>query len=113
MRRHSSHLCWLLLGPRYTTLAESDVNDLVGIVSTNTLGTMLCCREVCACRLWPNSSNPEKGSGRLLQQRLEAARIGGRGLQLGLQLLPRSSCITPLQLLHFKQGRSSTKDVHS
>jgi len=32
-------------GYKYTPLAESDVNDLVSIVSTNTLGTMLCCRE--------------------------------------------------------------------
>lgn len=96
------------VGPRYTTLAESDVNDLVGIVSTNTLGTMLCCREVCACRLRPNSSHSEKGSGKLLQQRLEAARVGGGGPLLELLHLPHSIWNTPVQLLRFKQGRSST-----
>jgi hypothetical protein len=33
----------------YVPLAENNVQDLISIVETNTLGTMLCCREVRLC----------------------------------------------------------------
>lgn len=33
----------------YVPLAENNVQDLISIVETNTLGTMLCCREVRQC----------------------------------------------------------------